>query len=74
MLFDLLEQAIGGGFSTLDYARTAPEIKTSVGAVSREPAVMLKARSGLLNRLVPLFTSAVYQQAKWTPRNPFRAE
>lgn len=72
MLFDLLERAIKGGVAVLDYARTAPEIKTSVGAVSRNPAVLLKARSGLLNRLVPFFTSAVYQPAEWTPRNPFR--
>lgn len=72
MLFDLLEQAIEGDFTTLDYARTAPEIKTSVGAVAEEPAVLLKARSGVLNRLVPLFATAVYKQMKWTARNPFR--
>ena len=72
MLFDLLEQAITGGFSCLDYGRTALEIKSSVGALATEYAVLVKARYGWLNRLIPLFTPAVYSAPKWVARNPFR--
>lgn len=72
ILFDLLEDAITGGFAKLDYGRTAPEIKTSVGAVASRSACLLRARSGMINRLVPVFTPAVYKQQAWTPRNPFR--
>ena len=72
MLFDLLEQAITGGFRSLDYGRTALEIKSSVGAQATELAVLVKARYGWLNRLIPLFTPAVYAAPKWVARNPFR--
>jgi hypothetical protein len=72
MLFNLLEQAITGGFRTLDYGRTALEIKSSVGAQAIEYAVLVKARYGWLNRLIPLFTPAVYTASEWVARNPFR--
>lgn len=72
MLFDLLEQAITGGFRHLDYGRTALEIKSSVGATATDYAVLVKARYGWLNRLIPLFTPAVYSAPKWVARNPFR--
>lgn len=72
MLFDLLEQAITGGFCCLDYGRTALEIKSSVGAVATDHAVLVKARYGWLNRLIPLFTPAVYAAPDWVARNPFR--
>ena len=72
MLFDLLEEAIAGGYRLLDYARTAPEIKTSVGATAVRPAVLLRVRSGLLNPLVPFFAPAVFRERQWTARNPFR--
>lgn len=72
LLFDLLDDAIAGRFRRLDYGRTAAEIKTSVGAAAERPACLLRARSGLINRLVPVFTPAVYRRADWTPRNPLR--
>ncbi len=72
MLFDLLNQAITGGFRHLDYGRTALEIKSSVGAEATDFAVLVKARYGWLNRLIPLFTPAVYSAPEWVARNPFR--
>ncbi len=72
MLFDLLEDAIAGGFKTLDYGRTALEIKSSLGAEPVDYAVQIKARHKWLNRLIPLFTPAVYSAPAWTARNPFR--
>jgi hypothetical protein len=72
MLFDLLEDAIAGGFDKLDYGRTALEIKSSIGAVPVDYACLIMARPWLVNRLIPLFTPAVYKAPRWTPRNPFR--
>jgi len=72
MLFDLAETAIDGNFASLDYGRTALEIKSSVGAVARDHAVLARARYGWLNRLIPLFTPAVYKAPEWVARNPFR--
>ncbi len=72
MLFDLLEDAIVGGFDKLDYGRTALEIKSSLGATPVDYACLIMARPWLINGLIPLFTPAVYKAPKWTPRNPFR--
>ncbi len=72
MLFDLLEDAIAGGYQLLDYGRTALEIKSSVGAKPIDYAVLVKARYNWLNRLIPIFTPAVYTAPSWTARNPFR--
>ena len=71
MLFDLLEEAITGGFRKLDFARTAPEIKSSVGAVPVDYACLLKIRPRLVNKLVPVFAPAIYASPEWVPRNPF---
>lgn len=72
MLFDLLEGAIAGGYRKLDYGRTALEIKSSVGAVATQYACLIKAKSGLLNRLIPVFTPAVYGKQPWQSRSPFK--
>ncbi|MEL7162804.1 MAG: hypothetical protein AAFN92_18750, partial [Bacteroidota bacterium] len=72
MLFDLLESGITGKFNTLDYGRTALEIKSSVGARPVDYACLLQARNGLINRLIPIFTPAVYRAQEWQPRNPFK--
>jgi hypothetical protein len=74
MLFDLLDQAITGGFHALDYGRTALEIKSSIGAQATDYAVLVKARYGWLNRLIPMFTPAVYSASEWVARNPFRGK
>ena len=72
MLFDLLEDAIDGAFSKLDYGRTALEIKSSIGATPADYGCQLMARPWLINKLIPVFTPAVYKVPKWTPRHPFR--
>ena len=72
MLCDLLESAIAGGFSRLDYGRTATEIKSSLGAEPVHYATQLRARLPLLNWLVPRFVPAIFRQPEWTPRRPFR--
>lgn len=73
MLFDLLESAIQQGFQKLDYGRTALEIKSSIGAVAIDYACLIKAKSHLLNRLIPIFTPAVYSPQQWRPRSPFKS-
>ena len=72
MLFDLLGDALAGEFTTLDYGRTALEIKSSVGAVPQSYATLLRLRSPWLNRLVPSFVPAVFTAPDWQQRHPFR--
>ncbi|PHI18673.1 hypothetical protein CEQ90_16555 [Lewinellaceae bacterium SD302] len=73
MLFDLLKEGIEGGFSLLDYGRTALEIKSSIGAEPREYFCGIKAVNPLLNPLISLFTPAVFRAQRWIQRNPFKA-
>ena len=72
MLFDLLADALAAGASTLDYGRTALEIKSSVGARPVDSTVLLHSRYATLNFLIPYFTPAVYTAEAWSARNPFR--
>ena len=72
MLFDLLGDALAGPFTTLDYGRTALEIKSSVGAVPHNYATLLRLRFTWVNRLVPSFVPAVFTAPDWQQRHPFR--
>lgn len=72
MLFDHLEDALAGGFERLDYGRTAPEIKSSVGAEPVHFTSYLRLRSSVLNRCVPHFVPALFTPAPWQSRSPFR--
>ncbi len=72
MLCDLLEAGLSGGYNTLDYGRTALEIKSSLGAIPFRYANLLRLRSVGLNGLVPRFVSAVFAAPKWQARQPFR--
>ena len=74
MLFDLLDEAITGGYTLLDYGRTAPEIKSSVGAEARAWGCWLRARSRVVNGLVPRFVPAVFERGEWVARGPFRIQ
>ncbi len=74
MLFDLLESTICGGFARLDLARTALEIKSSVGAVPVDYFCGLRMRNRLLNRLVPFFAGYLSPPTAWIQRSPFREE
>ncbi|MEM7571566.1 MAG: GNAT family N-acetyltransferase [Bacteroidota bacterium] len=72
MLFDLIEGAIRRRASELNFARTALEIKSSVGAEARQYAVLLKGRSRFSNWLVRRFTPRLFKASKWLARHPFR--
>ena len=74
MLFDLLGAAIERRAAVLDYGRTALEIKSSLGAVPVDYCCLIRARNPLLNRLIPVFTPAVYSPNNWQPRSPFKQQ
>ena len=72
MLFDHLAAAIVGGFASLDYGRTAPEIKSSIGAEPVAYSNLLRLRSPWLNYLVPHFAPTVFTAKDWQARSPLR--
>ena len=72
MLYDLLESAIEGGFATLDYGRTALEIKSSVGAEPVAYFCGLKSLVPGLNGLIEPIANYLSPVPEWQPRSPFR--
>ncbi|MDO5655883.1 MAG: peptidogalycan biosysnthesis protein [Flavobacteriaceae bacterium] len=72
MLYQMLEYALNNGFETVDFSRTALEIKSSVGAEPHEMFGFLKHTNPLMNRLLKSTFRKFYQPEEWIPRNPFR--
>ena len=73
MLFDLLDAAIGSPATTIDYGRTALEIKSSLGAVPRNYAILATPRYRWASSMLPGLLSTVRKAPDWTARNPFRS-
>jgi hypothetical protein len=74
MLYDMVKTAIESGASELVFARTAMEIKSSVGAAPQQLDCRLRHYHGLSNRLMPFFIRLLEPTAEWVQRHPFRAE
>lgn len=72
MLYDMVGTAIEEGVSELVFARTAMEIKSSVGAEPEQLDCRLRHNHGLSNRLMPFFIRLLEPNAEWVQRHPFR--
>ena len=72
MLFDMVRDAVAQGSKRLVFARTALEIKSSVGAVAEEMYCYTRHWYDLPNRFVPKIFSYLNPVEEWTPRNPFK--
>ena len=71
ILYDLVDYGITQGFREVDFARTAMEIKSSVGAVPLELSVSYKFRQATMHRLAPLLIQWLSPQKTWVQRHPF---
>lgn len=76
MLYDIIKVSIENNHSAkIDFARTAPEIKSSVGATPEETFFYLRHTNSLLNRLVARVTSSIQGEEKEVVyRSPFKAK
>ena len=72
MLYDMVESAIEGKASELDFSRTALEIKSSVGAKPEELFCYFKHTHLFVNPLVPWLTGVIAPEEDWQPRHPFK--
>ena len=73
ILYDLVEDAIEAGVHRLDFARTALEIKSSVGAIPEEMTCFFKHRNNLSSKLIQLVFDSFNPKEEWQPRSPFKA-
>ena len=74
MLYGMLEYAIDNKFQKVVYARTALEIKSSVGAEAKPMFMYIFHTNRLWNiALKPIF-NWLNPEENWIPRNPFRQD
>lgn len=74
MLYHLVEVGIDSKAERIVFARTAMEIKSSVGAVPEATSVfLLHHTSSVVNYLVPYLVCLLEPKDQWETRHPFRA-
>lgn len=72
MLFDMLDFAITNKFKSVVYARTAMEIKSSVGAKPIDMVMYMKHTNNLFNAILKAVFNFIKPNQKWEERHPFR--
>lgn len=72
MLYDIIKTGITEKSTRIVFARTAHEIKSSVGAVAKEMSLFLRHENCLFNRLLPFVLPILSPREQWTPRQPFK--
>lgn len=72
MLYDMIGFAINKGFKEIIFARTALEIKSSVGAKPVKMYGFIKHTNSLLNLLMPIIFGYLEPESVWQQRNPFQ--
>lgn len=73
MLYDMAGYAIENKYRTVVYARTAMEIKSSVGAEANAMHIYMKhTNSFISNTILKLVVKYMNPTRKWVKRNPFK--
>ncbi|OMP32238.1 GNAT family N-acetyltransferase [Mangrovimonas sp. DI 80] len=72
MLYDMAKFGIEHSFSSIVYARTAMEIKSSVGAKAIPMSMYMKHTNGLLNVLLQQIFKLMNPSTEWEERHPFQ--
>lgn len=71
MLYDYIETAISKNLKTINFGRTASEIKSSVGAKPQDLTMYLRHKKGTKNKILKLFLQRV-QPTPFQQKNPFK--
>ncbi len=72
MLLDIIEFCIRRKCGKILFARTALEIKSSVGAVAHNMYFYLQHSKGFHNKFLPLIFNVLDPKEEWVARTPFR--
>lgn len=73
MLYRLLDDAIADGATSVDQARTAMEIKSTIGAEPVSYRLMVKHLNGMTNSVVRQFIKNI-RTKEWEQRRPFKEQ
>ncbi|MFN7099534.1 MAG: GNAT family N-acetyltransferase [Flavobacterium sp.] len=72
MLYDMVAYSINKGFHDIVFARTALEIKSSVGAIPVKMFGLMRHSNPLINKCMPLLFPYLEPETIWQERNPFK--
>lgn len=73
ILYDLVNRAIESKSKNIDFARTALEIKSSVGAIPQDMLCFFKHRNSLSSKILQLVFDSLNPKEEWQPRSPFKS-
>ncbi|GAA3588717.1 GNAT family N-acetyltransferase [Flavivirga amylovorans] len=72
MLYDMVKFGIENKFSSIVYARTAMEIKSSIGAKPKAMLVYLKHTNTFMNTILKAIFGLMNPTQDWKERHPFK--
>lgn len=72
MLYDMLTYSIKKGFSKIIFARTALEIKSSIGAVPLDMYGLIHHSNPVINRYIGKLFGYLEPKTEWQQRHPFK--
>ena len=72
MLYDMICYSINKGFRQIIFARTALEIKSSVGAVPEKMYGFIKHHNSFINLFISRIFGYLEPELAWKERNPFK--
>jgi predicted N-acyltransferase len=72
MLYDMIAYSINKGFKEIIFARTALEIKSSVGAKPEEMFGFIHHSNSIINSKMEQLFCYLEPKTKWQERNPFK--
>ncbi|MBA9072754.1 putative N-acyltransferase [Flavobacterium gossypii] len=72
MLYDMISHSINKGFKQIIFARTALEIKSSVGAIPEKMYGFIKHHNYFLNLFISRLFGYLEPETVWKERNPFK--
>jgi hypothetical protein len=72
MLYDMIAYSINKGFKEIIFARTALEIKSSVGAKQEKMFGFIQHSNWFINRFMPKIFPFLEPKVDWQERNPFK--
>jgi hypothetical protein len=73
-LYDMVRQGFEAGCKTIVFARTALEIKSSVGAVAHDLLCYVRHQNALVNTFTGTILEYLKPVEEWVPRHPFKEE
>jgi hypothetical protein len=74
ILYDIVRSGLETGCKRIVFARTALEIKSSVGAVAHELSCYLRHQNTVVNKFVPTILDYLKPVEAWHARHPFKEE